>query len=193
MNTLARTSALILAILLGGATLVVDRYEALPESRIWIDGRSTAGSYSCEGSRVVGFGQLAEGSDRSVQVEVAVPVRSFDCGMRQMNADFTSALKAEAHPAISFSLRHVAWSAGSYSSNSWVPISANGDLEVAGETKRVNLRLEGQRQATGLVRIRGSHPLRMTDFGVEPPSGLLGLVRSRDEIVVRFDLRAAPR
>ena len=193
MNTLARTSILIFAVLFGGATFDSDRYEVLPESRIWIDGSSTTGQYSCVGDRVVGNGLVDAGPRTSVSVHVAVPVRSFDCGIRQMNADFVDALKADAHPAISFSLEEVDWSSGSFSRGTWVSMSATGELEVAGETRHIAFALEGQRIADGRVRVRGAHPLRMTDFGIEPPSGLLGLVRSHDDIVVRFDLRAALR
>lgn len=110
-----------------------------------------------------------------------------------MNSDFTEALKADAHPAISFSLVDASWPAGPVRVGSWVSVSATGELEVGGEARRIAVTVEGQRLANGRIRIRGSHPLRMTDFGIEPPSGLLGLVRSHDDIVVRFDIQAAPR
>lgn len=193
MTTLARTSILIVALLFGGAAFDTIQYEALPESRLWIDGSSTAGSYQCVADRVVGLGQVEDGGRASVQVDVAVPVRSFDCGRRQMNADFTEALKADAHPAISFALLDANWPSGAFRSGSWVSISATGELEVAGEDRRITMTVQGQRLANGRVRVRGAVPLRMTDFGIEPPSGLLGLVRSHDDIVVRFDIQAAPR
>ncbi len=193
MNTLARFSTLIIALLLVGGSFEADRYEALPDSMIWIEGTSTMGTYSCAGDRVVGFGRLDQSHSAHLTVEIAVPVRSFDCGIGQMNDDLTDALKADAHPAISFSLSDADWSPGSFRTGVWVPISAIGELEVAGETRRVTFSLHGQRQADGLVRVRGEQSLRMTDFNVEPPSGLLGLVRSHNDIVVRFDLRAAQR
>ena len=193
MNKLARSSILIIAILFGGASFDTVQYEALPESRLWIDGTSSVGSYQCISDRVVGLGQLEENNRGFVRVNVAVPVRSFNCGPRQMNADFTDALKADAHPAISFSLLHADWPSGAFSDGAWVSISATGELELAGEARRIAITVQGQRLANGQVRVRGSHRLRMTDFGIEPPSRLLGLVRSHDEIVVRFDLRAAPR
>jgi hypothetical protein len=33
----------------------------------------------------------------------------------------------------------------------------------------------------------------MTDFGIDPPSGLLGAVRAHDRITVRFELAAVER
>jgi hypothetical protein len=40
----------------------------------------------------------------------------------------------------------------------------------------------------GALRARGAVAMRMTDFGIKPPTGLFGLIRSRNEITVRFDL-----
>ncbi|MCH7639732.1 MAG: YceI family protein [Bacteroidetes bacterium] len=193
MNKLARSSILIIAILFGGASFDTVQYEALPESRLWIDGTSSVGSYQCISDRVVGLGQLEDGRHTSVRVDVAVPVRSFNCGPRQFDIDFANALKADAHPALSFSLHRADWPPGSFSDGTWVSMSVTGEFEVAGEARNIAFTVQGQRLASGQVRVRGAHRLRMTDFGIEPPSRLLGLVRSHDEIVVRFDLRAAPR
>jgi hypothetical protein len=33
----------------------------------------------------------------------------------------------------------------------------------------------------------------MTDFGVKPPVGLFGLIRSKNEVTVKFELLIAPR
>ena len=37
-------------------------------------------------------------------------------------------------------------------------------------------------------RLRGGLPLRMTDFGIQPPVALFGLIRARDELWVSVDL-----
>ena len=63
-----------------------------------------------------------------------------------------------------------------------------GTITLAGEQRPVTVTAQGQRMDDGLVRIQGRHALRMTDFDIEPPTGLLGLVRAHDDIVVRFDL-----
>ncbi|MDX1438662.1 MAG: YceI family protein [Rubricoccaceae bacterium] len=186
-------AAVAVVALLSSASLDSARYEVLPTSRIWIDGSSTVGAYSCAGDRVTGYGVVEEEHTPTVEVEVAVPVRSFDCGIRQMNSDLAEALKAESHPNISFSLDRVDVLLDSPAHGVWVPITAVGDLVVAGTQRRVSVALEGQKQSDAHVRIRGSVPLEMTDFGIDPPTRLLGLVRTRNEIDVRFDIRATRR
>jgi len=34
----------------------------------------------------------------------------------------------------------------------------------------------------------GNEPMKMTDFGIEPPSALFGQIQTKDEIVVVFTL-----
>ena len=40
-------------------------------------------------------------------------------------------------------------------------------------------------------RIRAEMPVRMTDFGITPPTALFGIVKARNELTVRFE-RSAP-
>jgi hypothetical protein len=40
------------------------------------------------------------------------------------------------------------------------------------------------------TQLTGKQRLLMSDFGIDPPTALLGLIRARDRILVRFDLVA---
>lgn len=164
-------------------------YQIDGDSRFWIDGTATTGPYSCEAAGVGGYGRLAETALRG---EVRVPVRAFDCGMSRMNRDFRDALLGEAHPEITFTLES-AEPGEALAPGRWVPVRATGTLRLAGTTRRVTLNAEGLLLSGSQIRLRGRHPLLMSDFGIEPPSGLMGLVRANDRVVARFDLSAALR
>ena len=165
------------------------RFVVQPGSRFWIDGTSTMGAYTCTATRAAGSG-TAEGPGR-VAAEVAVPVRAFDCGQGRMNRDFYRALRAGDHPDIRIAVTHVEADAVP-TTGAWTRARATGTIRLAGVERPVVLQAEGQRQADGRLRVRGRHPFRMSDFGVTPPVGLLGLVRAHDGVVVRFDLVAGP-
>jgi len=48
--------------------------------------------------------------------------------------------------------------------------------------------------ATGLdIRAEGALPLLMTDFGVKPPTALLGTLRTANKITVKFSLFVGPQ
>jgi hypothetical protein len=42
----------------------------------------------------------------------------------------------------------------------------------------------------GRLRAMGSKAIKMTDYNVEPPTAMLGLVKAENELTVHFDLIA---
>ena len=183
-------SALALVALVGLAPAPPTRYAVADGSRFWIDGTATTGAWTCEAGAVGGEARVG---DRDLDGEVVVPVRAFDCGSGPMTRDLRAALGAAAHPDVRYVLDGAEALASEPRPGAWVPVRAVGTLRLAGAARPVAVTAEGRRRADGRVDVRGRLPLRMTDFGVEPPAHALGLVRAHDAITVRFDLVAAPR
>ena len=185
----------LLGALLGVPATAQAQYVVRPASQFWIDGTSTVSAFTCAASQVAGGGTVDEteigaSHQADLRAEVVIPVRAFDCGVSRMNRDFYEALKGKAYPAVRFALRH-AEVLSSAASPGWTSVKVWGTLTLAGEQRPIIVTARGQRLPGGLVRIQGRHALRMTDFDIDPPSGLLGLVRAHDDIVVRFDLLAS--
>lgn len=171
------------------ASFSPNRYEVTSGSHFWIDGTATTGAWTCATDAVAGQGILG-GDDLSATV--TVPVRAFDCGSGQMNRDMRRALRAADHPAISFDLADAEVLRPQAAPGVWVRVRTSGTLRLAGSQRPLSFVADGRRFADGRVEIRGRQPLRMSDFGVTPPSHALGLVRAHDDIVVRFNLLASP-
>lgn len=180
-----------LGMLLAPPSAAQAQYTVRPASQFWIDGTSTVNSFTCAASAIAGFGSVEEVSAREadLRAEVVIPVRAFDCGVRQMNSDLYEALKGKAFPAVRFALRRAEVLRAEAGSD-WTQVRVWGTITLAGEQRPVTVTAQGRRLADGRVRVQGRHALRMTDFNIEPPTGLLGLVRAHDDIVVRFDLVA---
>lgn len=81
-----------------------------PESKLWIEGRTSINEFACEAGDVTGSGRLERQQvtpDTSLgdpEVEVLVAVRSFECGRSRMNTDLYETLQEEKHPVIRFDL-----------------------------------------------------------------------------------------
>jgi len=188
-RTLNLALVLTAALLVGAAAAVTQQRYVLADGSLFrIDGTSTLGRYSCIAGRIAGAGTVPEAGPASA--EVTVGVASFDCGVSRMNRDFRNALRAEEHPAIRFTLVDARTSGTEARPGAWVPVQVRGRLSLAGEERNVDIRAEGRRAGAGRVRIRGEHAMRMSDFGIDPPSGMMGAVRARDAITVRFELSA---
>jgi len=116
--------------------------------------------------------------------------RALDCGHKGMNKDMYQTLQADKYPTIEIRLEAVRYQPG-YSPefcSEWVTMLASADLTVAGHTRRVHLEIRGKQTGDDKYRFQSQLPVRMTDFGIEPPTALLGLVKVDDEITINLDL-----
>ena len=104
-----------------------------------------------------------------------------------MNRDMQDALRADLYPNIEFWLERVEVSDAGAGGNGY-DLRATGWLNLAGAERSVTFEVRGSALPGGILRAQGALSLLMTDFGVTPPTALLGLVRAHDRITVAFDL-----
>jgi polyisoprenoid-binding protein YceI len=140
-------------------------------SRVWIEGGSNVADWSCKAVRF-------DASVDNGRVIVRLSVRDLKCGNRKMDHDLYAALKASDPAAPSFIVALFDARPG----------DTRGTLEVAGVERTVTAQITTELAPDGTTRARGNVPILMTDFGVKPPVGLFGLIRSKNEVVVKFEL-----
>ena len=183
------------------------------DSRVWIEGTSTVNDFTCSTQQIDGHARLAlqqtppassrpdstrtrppaaSTSSEPPTVQARVPVRALDCGKRRQNQDLYEAMKAREHPEIRYEIVKANVVTAPDSAQDHYVLEAIGNLTIAGETRTVRLTLEGRQLDDGRVHARGTLPMQMTHFDVEPPTAMLGLIRVRDNIVVHFDITAVP-
>ena len=189
MRALVTIVALLMVLPVFGQENVPVRATLLEGSAIEIDGTSTVNSFTCKSDALDGWGRLAGYGD-AVQTEVRliVPVRSFDCGKRRMNQDMFQAMQGAQHPAIEFELVQVT-NLGATATGQRLRVE--GILRLAGVRRPISFVAEGHQTSAGRMHVRGELPLLMSDFGIDPPSALMGLVQAHDRIEIRFNLMAA--
>jgi polyisoprenoid-binding protein YceI len=152
------------------------------DSRLWIDGTSTVRSFKCSAAKVdvSVIGEPTAAPEEIVKsASLSVPVAQLDCGNNTMNEHMRKALKAEKFEKIS-------WTMTSYQvqgSN----VIVGGKLTIAGKENPIELKGTGS-AVNGVIRFKGSKQFRMTEYGVKPPSLMLGTMKVGDPITVSFDL-----
>jgi hypothetical protein len=125
---------------------------------------------------------------RTINVKVAV--RDLKCGNRKMEHDLYAALRATDPTTPAYIRGRFDVIADSVNGNN---LSTRGPLVVAGIERTVNVPVVTNLETDGAIRARGAVRMLMTDFGIKPPVGLFGLIRSRNEITVKFDLMVSSR
>jgi polyisoprenoid-binding protein YceI len=185
------------AALVGGAWMMTTPYQLTPDSVLHIDGTSNVHDWTCDVPTVDGTFDVAVAGDSSAAAlpgfdegTVQVPVQAIDCGRDGMTENLREAMKAEDHPKIRYRLQSAEVKAHPDSSGNWFQVQSTGELAVAGSTRTVDITAAGRRLDDGRVRIAGEKALKMTHFGIEPPSAMFGALQTGDEVTVRFDVKA---
>ena len=170
-----------------------------PESKLWIEGGSNLHDWSCKASSIEAAIEVDESFVKTTtvastslkKVQVKVPVRNLKCGNGKMDNNLYKALKADDAPEISYILATFDVVPGAEKDS--FTVKAVGALTVAGTEKTVNMDVTAARLPDGGVRAEGALPLLMTDFGVKPPTALLGTLRTDNKITVKFSLLVGPQ
>lgn len=196
LRTLLRTAPLA-GLLVAAAALAAaapasgpaTEYRPLP-SKVTVSGTSTLHDWHVESAKVEGrvavaAAFLAGEAAALPTVEARIPVASLASGKKKMDELMHDALEARAHPAIEYRLTAASVAGGA--GGATTRLATRGRLTIAGETREVPMEVEVTRQADGRLVVRGSIPLAMTDFGVEPPTAMLGTIKTGDRVTVGFE------
>jgi polyisoprenoid-binding protein YceI len=117
-------------------------------------------------------------------VELQVPADGLACGNGTMNAHMLRALEATAHPTITFAVETYDLARA----DDAVRVTLNGTLTMGGVGRPISVVARATEDSSGAVRFVGSHELRMTEWGLTPPSLMHGTMNADERIKVRFDL-----
>jgi polyisoprenoid-binding protein YceI len=111
--------------------------------------------------------------------EVAIPVATLTSRDAGLDKNMYKALKAEEHRDITFRLTGVERSAAG-------ALMGVGKLRIAGVEREVVLSLATSRRDATLV-VTGRVVLLMTDFGIKPPTAMLGMLKTDPKVTVTFE------
>ena len=92
------------------------------------------------------------------------------------------ALDSDDHPKISFS----ADATVSATANSLT--KTKGKLQIAGKEKEVELEFTVAEAKDDQFKVSGKIPVKMSDFGIDPPTAMMGTLKTGDEVFIHFDI-----
>ena len=171
------------------------RVSVAPESKLWIEGTSNLHGWSCKAEKLdatidldaAAAAQLGSAPPKALKrVEVKVPVKSLKCGHGAMDNNLYKALNADATPDVSYIL--ATFEAAPGEAKDTFTLHTVGTLTVPGKERKVEMDVVATRLADGTVKATGMVPIKMTDFGISPPTAIFGRLKTGDEVKVNFDL-----
>lgn len=114
---------------------------------------------------------------------VEIPVKSLAGEKEGLNQKMYTAMEAETYPSVTYELEEV--SLQEQPARNRVRLTSQGTLTVHGTTQTLRMPMEVKRKGTRLIA-SGQTDLKMTDFDIEPPTAMGGLVTAYDKVTVTW-------
>jgi hypothetical protein len=113
--------------------------------------------------------------------DIAIPAATLASPKGDIDKNMHKALKVTEHPDIVFRLRRIEPRQGASG------LRGIGTLLIAGVEREVALELTTERKDASLI-VRGQLPLLMTDYGIKPPTAMLGMLKTDPKVTVTFEV-----
>lgn len=178
--------SLIAVLILAAATVATaERYSGAQGSMVKVEGTSTLHAWSMESSTIKGEinAPTAEIWKSASNAVVSIPVTSLKSEHGKMDKLMADALKAKTNPEIRFEMVDAV--PQSANANGFV-VRTHGRLTIAGVTKDVTMDVRGQKTADGRFALTGETPIKMTSFGIKPPTAMMNTIKTGDDVKVSF-------
>lgn len=169
-------------------------YTASSESELSVVGTSNVRDWDGVATELSGSLQLAEPVSSIEELQASdlqslsleVPVNGLENDNGRLTSNMHKYLKGDDHPVISFKLTGVDELT---LSGSTATLTSRGEVTVAGVTLPITLSNELRLQDGGILLATGVQELKMTDFGIDPPTAMFGAIRAVDEVQIHYTIR----
>jgi polyisoprenoid-binding protein YceI len=163
------------------------------ESQLWVSGKSTVRDWKCKSTQIDASIDAAGpspvsavlGGEKAVKkVKLVFPTAKLDCANGTMNEHMLKALKAKDNPTITFEIESYDLSKDVDGQHG----TLKGALKIGGTEKPVSVNVTFTATPDGSLRVVGTHAVHMKEFGLTPPSLMLGTMKVNELVTVGFDL-----
>lgn len=188
-KTLLLKNAFLIFILIFGYKVQAQQvFELIPDSSVMtIKGTSSLHDWEMKVEKVV-CKLTAETGNKPLSItglQLTVPSNGITADKSIMNRKAHTALKSDKYPQITFNLLS-AVKVGM--TNETFSGTATGELTLAGITKKITLQFSGKYSGNKKLQIKGTEKIDMTDFGIQPPTAMLGTLKTGKEVTVTYIL-----
>lgn len=118
-------------------------------------------------------------------LKVSMKGETLKSGKSQMDKNAFKAIKTDKNPQITYALKDLKPASG----DTW---TATGDFTIAGVTKTLTFPVTVTANGTSYV-FKGSVGFQLTDFSVDPPTAMLGTIKTGNDVTIAFSATFQPK
>ena len=169
-----------------------------PKSTLELNGKTNVNAFCCSSQESFPKGEITYQLDDGnatfyfKKTDLKINIQQLDCGARAINKDLQKALQSDQHPIINIALKQASnlECSQSMECDRWVEFEAIADISLACVTKTVSIPVHIKKLRDNQFRIAGNTTIYFKDFNLQPPTALMGFIKVKESIDIRFDLDA---
>jgi polyisoprenoid-binding protein YceI len=171
------------------------RYTAQPGGgKVTVEGTSTVHDWSVESKLIGGYVEFdpsfnfdnAKPGKVNARVAVLIPVRQLKSDKTKMDTVMYDAMKEKDHRRIDYRLTEMTLKETPKSPTGPFLFDSTGELVVAGVTNKITMPVTMTRVDNDKLKFNGSTSVKMTGFGIQPPT-LVGILSTGDDVKLTFE------
>jgi hypothetical protein len=160
-------------------------------SSITILGKTNVNKYECAIAHYNGRDTLLLQAERGKGAQftkgrVTLEASGFDCGMRAMTKDFIKTLKADQYPDIV--IEFISFERAIHFDKESEKFKGKINISLANTVVSSDVQCGIERDNNGFFHLAGSRNFKFSDFKLEPPSHMLGMVKVNENLTVNFHM-----
>lgn len=167
------------------------RLVVLPQSTLTIVGKTNVNKYQCAITSYTGTDTLSLKAERGKGAifkkgMVRLEASGFDCGMKVMTQDFAKTIAADQYPFITIDF--ISFERVPKYEKTAEHFKGKLKITLAMKTVPFGVRCNIVKDEKGSIHLTGSHNFKFSDFDLEPPSRMMGMVKVNENLTVNFHL-----
>ncbi|UAB75698.1 YceI family protein [Mesoflavibacter sp. SCSIO 43206] len=120
------------------------------------------------------------------KLNVEIISESLKSGKKSMDKNTYKALETDKYSSIKFN--YLSTKSITKVSDNTYSVEAYGNLSITGNTQKILLKFKLKTE-DNKVSIVGEKSIKMTSYGVEPPTALLGTIKTGDDLTIKFNIK----
>jgi hypothetical protein len=172
----------------------VTTWVVMQGSSLTVNGSTNVNKFQCDITDyslpdTITCAKAAKSQTLPMSGKLKLDIESFDCHNRMMTSDLRKTLKYKEYPKLVIKFISI----NSYP-NFKNPTKITGavDISLAGIVKRYDISYVFTVDNSSIVHLKGDRAVTFTDFNLNPPSKLGGVIKAKDELLVEFKLNLKP-
>ena len=161
-------------------------------SSLIIEGSSNINEFTCDVKQYMNQDTLVFFTDEKgkrlvfQRSALSVEVSQFDCHHKFITADLRKTLKYQQYPNLKI---HFISMEDPTAVNQGHTVKGIVDIELAGVVRRMELVYTVSNQHDKFIDLTGSRQMHFSDFKLEPPKKMAGLIKINQDILVKVQLK----